>query len=138
MQKILQFTKRTMILGCCLIFILTSSGSGFAETIYDSEEEHSSETKAKVASAALTLLYLPVKAAYAGLGGIVGGIAYIFSGGNEETAQVVWTPTIKGTYVITPAHLRGDKPVQFFGQEKSETSHYKLGRGARLKKSPAP
>lgn len=136
MQKILRFTKITVILMCCSLPILSSSSASLANTIDNLEEKNSSDTKLKVASGALTLFYLPVKAAYAGLGGIVGGIAYIFSGGNEETAQVVWTPTIKGTYVITPEHLQGEKPVRFFGKEESDTSELKLGRGKHFKKSP--
>ena len=97
MQKIPQLTKITLLLTCCLIFILASSGVGFGNTIEDTKDENSSETRLKVASGVLTLFYFPVKAAYAGLGGIVGGIAYVLGGGNEETAQAVWTPTLKET-----------------------------------------
>lgn len=138
MKNILQFTKTMKILACCLIFIFASSGVGVAETFDDDENENSSDTKLHVASGVLTLFYLPVKAAYAGLGGIVGGMAYIFGGGDEEVAQAVWTPAIKGTYILTPEHLQGEKPVQFFGKAEGDTSQYKLGRGTRLKKPQSP
>jgi hypothetical protein len=48
-------------------------------------------------------------------GGIVGGLAYVFSGGNENAAKSIWTTSMYGTYIITPDHLRGDKPIRFLG-----------------------
>jgi len=62
-----------------------------------------------------TILYLPLKAAFAIGGGIVGGLAYAFSGGNENAAKSIWTTSLYGTYVITPDHLRGEKPIRFLG-----------------------
>jgi len=62
-----------------------------------------------------TILYLPLKAAFAIGGGIVGGLAYAFSGGNETAAKSIWTTSLYGTYFITPDHLRGDKPIRFLG-----------------------
>lgn len=67
------------------------------------------------ASAVLTVLYFPFKAAFAIGGGIVGGLAYAFSGGSEQTAKNIWIPSMYGTYVITPEHLDGERPVRFFG-----------------------
>ena len=67
------------------------------------------------ASAAATILYFPFKAAFAIGGGIVGGLAYVFSGFSEQTAMNIWVPSVYGTYLITPEHLSGDKPVRFLG-----------------------
>jgi hypothetical protein len=69
----------------------------------------------QAASAVATILYFPFKAAFAIGGGIVGGLAYAFSGGSEQTAKNIWIPSLYGTYIITPDHLRGDKPVRFLG-----------------------
>ena len=69
-----------------------------------------------------TLLYLPLKAAFAIGGGVVGGLAYAFSGGNENAAKSIWTTSMYGTYIITPDHLRGDKPVRFLGVAEPDTS----------------
>lgn len=69
----------------------------------------------EVAAAAATILYFPFKAAFAIGGGIVGGLAYVFSGFNETTAKNIWIPSMLGTYVITPEHLTGDRPVRFLG-----------------------
>jgi hypothetical protein len=69
----------------------------------------------QAAAALSTILYLPFKAAFAIGGGIVGGLAYAFSGGNEQAAKSIWNTSLYGTYVITPEHLRGDRPVRFLG-----------------------
>jgi hypothetical protein len=73
-------------------------------------------TGIKVASWAATVPYCLAKGTFAALGGIVGGFAYLFSGGNVETAKAVWTTSILGTYIIRPEHLRGQEPVHFLGQ----------------------
>ncbi len=49
------------------------------------------------------------------LGGLVGSFAWALSGGDTATASKVWDPTMKGTYVIAPDHLRGEKPIRFIG-----------------------
>lgn len=67
------------------------------------------------AAAVSTILYFPFKAAFAIGGGLVGGLAYLFSGFSEPTAKSVWVPSMYGTYVITPEHLNGDVPVRFLG-----------------------
>ena len=62
-----------------------------------------------------TLLYLPLKLAFAITGGIVGGLTYALSGGNEQAAKSVWTTSLYGTYIITPDHLQGNRPIRFLG-----------------------
>jgi len=66
-------------------------------------------------SAVATILYFPLKLAFALGGGVVGGLAYGFSGGSEQTAKNIWIPSMYGTYIITPEHLKGDKPIRFLG-----------------------
>jgi hypothetical protein len=67
-----------------------------------------------------TLLYLPFKAAFAIGGGIVGGLTYLFSGLDENSAKKVWNTTLYGTYIITPEHLQGNKPIRFLGVADSD------------------
>jgi hypothetical protein len=62
-----------------------------------------------------TLLYLPLKVAFAIGGGVVGGLAYAFSGGNEQAAKSIWNTSLYGTYIITPDHLQGNRPIRFLG-----------------------
>jgi len=76
----------------------------------------------QAASWLLTVPYGAAKVAFALLGGIVGGLTWALSGGNTEAAQSVWTTSIYGTYVITPDHLRGDKPIRFLGVAESDSA----------------
>jgi len=69
----------------------------------------------QVAAGFSTLLYFPLKAAFAICGGVVGGLAYAFSGGNEQAAKSIWTTSLYGTYIITPDHLQGNRPIRFLG-----------------------
>ena len=68
------------------------------------------------ASVLLSIPYGAAKVTYAALGGIIGGLAYLFSAGDTEAAHAVWMPSLQGTYVLTPDHLKGDKPIQFMGK----------------------
>jgi hypothetical protein len=69
-----------------------------------------------IASGALSIVYTPIKVVYAGLGGLIGGLAYIVTGGDEHTAQSIWDASLNGTYWITAKHLQGDEAIQFKGE----------------------
>lgn len=77
--------------------------------------DSSEGTGIQVASWALTVPYAIGKGAFALGGAVVGSLGYVFSGGNFHTAKTVWTRSIYGTYLIRPAHLRGEQPVHFLG-----------------------
>lgn len=70
----------------------------------------------QVASGALSILYTPFKVVYAGLGGLVGGLVYGLTAGNEQAAQSVWDASLRGNYWLTPGHLQGNEPVRFKGE----------------------
>ncbi len=65
------------------------------------------------------LPYMPAKIIYASLGTLTGGLAYLVTVGDIETANKVWSPSLGGTYVLTPAMLRGDEPILFNGASYS-------------------
>lgn len=69
----------------------------------------------QAAAGLCTILYFPFKAAFAIGGGIVGGLAYAFSGGNEQAAKSIWDTSLRGTYYISPDHLQGNRPIRFLG-----------------------
>ena len=73
------------------------------------------------ASFFLTLPYGAAKVVYAVLGGIIGGFTYALTAGNAKAANSVWTTSLRGTYVITPEHLKGEKTVRFFGMPPETT-----------------
>jgi len=80
------------------------------------EESGASEAGLGAAAAISSLLYGPIKIAYSTLGLVFGGFAWGLSGGDSEVLDAVVTPAIRGDYVITPSHLRGEKPVEFIGR----------------------
>jgi len=109
-----------------LIVFALVVGIGTPVVSFAAEEESSPSNEAAlgVGSFFLTLVYAPVKMAYAIGGGIVGGFAYALTGGDLETAQDVWEPSVYGTYVITPDHLKGNEPVRFVGVSAYEEEAY--------------
>lgn len=90
----------------------TNAGS---PTSVSAEGGDTSSAGMQVAAGASTLLYFPLKTAFAICGGVVGGLAYAFSGGNEQVAKNIWVTSVFGTYIITPDHLQGNRPIRFLG-----------------------
>jgi len=88
-----------------------------------SEGGNTSSAGMQAAAGLSTLLYLPFKAAFAIGGGIVGGLAYAFSGGNENAAKSIWTTSMYGTYILTPDHLNGNRPIRFLGVADSDSQY---------------
>jgi hypothetical protein len=74
-----------------------------------------SDLKLGLGSAVSSLLYAPAKALYASAGVLFGGIAWGLSGGDREVADAVMNPAVRGDYVVTPAHLRGERKLAFMG-----------------------
>ncbi len=55
------------------------------------------------------VLYMPFKVVYASVGAVTGGLAYVLTIGNTDVAEAIWSPSMGGTYVVTPGMLRGDQ-----------------------------
>ena len=88
----------------------TSDASGAEFTV--------SDTGMEAVSALATIVYFPVKAAFALGGGIVGGLTYAFTGGNEEATSKVWHTSMEGDYMVEPENLTGEKPLNFIGPDE--------------------
>jgi hypothetical protein len=89
------------------------------------------------ASVFLTIPYGMAKFMFATLGGIFGGFTYAFSGANEKAAKSVWDTSMRGTYVITPEHLKGEKSVRFFGMPADSGPEGASQEPAPLEPEPA-
>jgi hypothetical protein len=100
---------------CSVLVPAWSHSSSDDTSSSDTHQGPASGAGMRAASAAATILYFPFKAAFAIAGGLVGGLAYVFSAFSEPTAKSVWLSSMGGTYVITPEHLTGDRPVRFMG-----------------------
>lgn len=74
-----------------------------------------------VLTIATNVFYMPAKFAYATIGGVTGGFAFALTGGDMQTAEAIWVPTMSGTYVVTPRMLQGQEPIYFAGGGPSGT-----------------
>jgi len=108
----LELQARLVVLVAVIGFVL-APGIALAES---ESGEMAKEGGVGAGSALASLVYGPAKLLYATGGLVVGGLAFAFSGGDAEVAQVVLTPSVRGDYVITPSQLRGEKEVEFFGR----------------------
>lgn len=63
------------------------------------------------------LVYGPAKLLYASGGGLVAGMAYLFSGGDGEVAGPILDASVRGDYVLMPDHLRGARELEFVGRK---------------------
>jgi hypothetical protein len=68
------------------------------------------------------LFYIPAKIAYGTLGGVAGGAAYVFSRDDRNTANRIWSNSLGGDYVLTPAMITGQEPIHFMGSASSNSS----------------
>jgi hypothetical protein len=68
------------------------------------------------------IFYMPAKVTYAGLGLLTGGIGFVLSGGRADVANDIIYPSVKGNYVVTPSHLKGNEPLYFVGAPPPETA----------------
>ena len=107
-----------LLLALCIVTMVPSAWSQenvAPPSSVSTEGGDTSSAGMQVAAGVSTLLYFPLKAAFAIGGGIVGGLTYVFSGFDESSAKKVWNTTLYGTYIITPEHLQGDRPIRFLG-----------------------
>lgn len=100
-----------------VLFILVFSIMIITPPAYADEQTESGTSQLVTGAACfiVTPVYGAFKLVYAGLGGIAGGLTWVFTGGDSKAAQKVWDASLKGTYIITPDHLKGKKPINFVG-----------------------
>ena len=80
------------------------------------QADTASEAGWGIGSALSSLVYAPVMVVYAILGTVFGGLAWGLSGGDSEVFNAVIIPSVRGDYVVTPSHLRGEQPLAFLGR----------------------
>ncbi len=122
-MKISRVSRKVVSLAIiCAVWMAIATPAMAQNTDYQEEGSTASRAGLGVASFLATIPYGVTKVAFAAGGGIVGGLAYVFTGGDTATAKNIWTTSIYGTYVITPDHLQGDKAVRFLGVAEEDTS----------------
>jgi hypothetical protein len=110
------FTKTVAVLVIVVFCGLTMVPPGLAQAPSNEESESTPvQYGLGVASVFTSLPYSIGKFVFATMGAIFGGFTWAFSGGNERAANAVWDTSMRGTYVISPRHLKGEEPVRFLG-----------------------
>jgi hypothetical protein len=101
--------RKSIAIGALLLFLCMTQP-------VRAQDSYGSQFGWGMAAIGANLFYIPGKLIYAALGGITGGIGYLLSVGNLEAGQKIWSPTVGGTYILTPGMLRGDEPILFAGE----------------------
>ena len=113
------YSTITALIILCIYVIMTVPAVHAEDISDDSGAEIAvSDSGMSAASGLATIVYFPVKAVFSLAGGIVGGLTYAFTGGNEEAAKDVWNASMGGDYMVEPANLTGDKPLNFIGPDE--------------------
>jgi len=102
---------RTTGRGLALAFALTVVSAALP---YEAE---ANDAAIGAGSAICSLVYAPSKLAFAGLGTVVSGLAYLMTGFDSDVARPIFFSAVRGDYVITPAHLEGRRIVEFVGRD---------------------
>jgi hypothetical protein len=112
--------KTHMLKGLALaLFVTMTTSPLYAQTAAPAdppaEPAVGEEAGYGVGSALANVFYIPAKVTYAGLGLLTGGLGFVLSGGRADVANNIIYPAVRGTYVVTPDHLKGNEPVYFVG-----------------------
>ncbi len=69
-----------------------------------------------VGSLLCTLVYSPLKVAYASSGLVVSGLAWMWTLGDTSVSGPIYTAAVGGDYVLMPSHLEGRQDLHFIGR----------------------
>lgn len=68
------------------------------------------------ACALSNVLYGPAKLLLMMVGSLTAGLGYAVTAGDIDVARKILDSSVMGDYVIEPAHITGQKPLEFIGQ----------------------
>jgi hypothetical protein len=103
-----------------LAVALGASPAWSEEIVSQEAKETASHGGKGVAAGLSSVVYAPVKVAYAAGGSIVAGLAWVLSGGDSEVAKPIIDASVRGDYVVTPEHLTGERTLEFVGRPSSD------------------
>jgi hypothetical protein len=107
---------RVRILALTILLTAAMAAGPPAAWAQEQVEPNSGAGFAGVGALLCTLVYSPLKIAYAVSGVAVGGLAWAWSFGNRRVARPIFRSALGGVYVVSPAHLRGERPLHFTGR----------------------
>lgn len=98
-------------------------GVGSPATAYAEDRGAATEFALGAGSFAATAVWGSAKVVYAVGGTVIGGLAWVLSGGRTDVARAIVQPAVRGDYIVTPDHLLGRRPISFIGRDP-ETGPY--------------
>jgi hypothetical protein len=108
-------SARALLLACALSALIAAAPpAAFAEE--EQQQTAHPNVYAGVGAMFCTLVYSPLKIAYAASGMVVGGMAWVWSFGSPRVTRPIFTAALRGDYVVTPEHLTGERQLQFRGR----------------------
>ncbi len=75
-----------------------------------------SEGGSGTGAALASLVYAPLKLAYAAGGLVIAGITWAWTAGDTNVSGPIYRSSVGGDYVITPDQLLREEPLSFAGQ----------------------
>jgi hypothetical protein len=70
-----------------------------------------------IGSALCTVVYAPLKVGYAVGGSVISGLAWMWTLGDTSISGPILRSAVRGDYVVTPSHLRGQRDLEFIGPQ---------------------
>ncbi len=104
-----------MLSSGCFLLVAGAVGGAAAGGAAAAGQEEEHGVGSYVGAVAADVIYVPTKIAFACVGAVTSGLAYLVTVGNRETTKSVWDATVEGTYVLTPSHIEGKEPIRFIG-----------------------
>jgi len=120
------YCRKALIIALVSLWIFSSFNLSAAEAPAEKEQpaQATEPTSGEdlgygIGSVLASMFYSPFKLTYAGLGLLTGGLGYILSAGNTDVANNIITPAVRGNYIVTPHHLKGEEALIFVGPAPS-------------------
>jgi hypothetical protein len=101
--------------GCCTLLLLLSTFGAPTTARADMSDNLAAEGGLGTGAALITLVYAPVKLAYATGGVVIATTTFFWTLGNRQVASAMVRSSLAGDYVVTPSHLLGRERFHFKG-----------------------
>jgi len=85
-------------------------------------EDLAAEGGLGIAAATATALYAPIKVFIGGAGIMTAGAAWALTGGDRALAMTIAERTVGGDWLVTQAHLRGERDFDVLGPSERDVA----------------
>jgi len=107
-------------LGLASLLAAVSAPVRAEELVSEETKETASQGGMGAAAGLTSVVYAPLKVAYAAGGTVVAGLAYVLSGGDKDVAKPIFDASVRGDYVVTPEHMTGQRELEFVGRSRAD------------------